>query len=406
MNQLKLSKLRRFKQYLIDESVYNKKSIIRSLISNSCSLAYSEPESQPCDILFLYVSKALNYRCDPLKRVLTQKGFLTADEAIMPPKNVLLNRYLCKPKISYPKEFLYEAAYAQYIVKKYQPKILITFMDSSILSVFLREEMKPFGKVINIAHGVTCDTNLFSMIDFDYLFLFGKRSLENLKRNKVLFGTTRVVLTGSPFITPDFILPANYAKKNILFFSSWIPKNERDLILNNFNIVRDWAKLHQEYHLYVKLHPSPLEDPMVWEKLAHGIRNITILDKKVDTKEALENVSLAVVLWSCASFEASILNRPVVIVNNCDREENFLYLENFFLPRSRSAEELHANILLTFDNYDFYLGKCKEFINYHFEHVHDSITYIADCIESIYRDCETFPVCELHENTAILENSN
>jgi len=379
------------------------KNIVKKLVYNF-PLIYSEPILQPCDILFLHINKSEIYRYAPLKQNLANRGFSISDEVILSAKEIILNRYLTKTKRVYPNEFTVIASYAKYIVKKYQPKILITSIDSSIISVFLRNEMLPFGKVINIAHGVTVDNHLFSMLDFDYLFLFGQRSLENLMRNPVLYGSTKVVLTGSPYITPDFTLPVNYDKKNVLFFSSWMPEESRHILFKNFNMVINWAKAHPEYNLYVKLHPSPLDDPLLWRKLSHGISNITILDKNIGMKEALTNVSLVIVCWSCGSFEASILERPTVVVNDSDFEDNFLYLEKYFLPRARNVAELHRNIINTLENYEYYLNQSNEFIKYHFEHVHDSIEYISNCIESIVKGVETFPTIELHENVRLLED--
>jgi hypothetical protein len=410
MEQTLLLKLSRYLKYQIDKmNLHKKESSVfvrfkKKILNIMVSIASSKPDLQPCDVLFLHIDKSLVNRCDHLRRILLQKGLVVKDDYILSVSDALLNRYVYKSETNVSMEFVYVSSYARFIVTKYQPKVLITFMDSSVISSFLKYEMKPFGKVINIAHGVSNDTYSFSMIDFDYLFLFGKKSFEHLQRNELLFGSTKVVLTGSPYFEPGVLLSPN-CEKNILFFSTWLPEADRELYLGNFTIIRNWAKTHSEYHLYVKLHPSPYENPCIWENLARGIDNITILDKAINIINALENVSLAIVAGcSTSSLEASKYNRPVVLVDKSDIDDNFLCIEKFFLPRSKSVEELNINILKIFGNYEYYLSKCSEYVNLHLEHVDDSVDYIANCIYSILKGNETFPFIELPEKTELLED--
>lgn len=357
-------------------------------------LFYTRPRESKCDIMLLHESKKVIKLHENFYKAIETRGFKIEHDVLQNNMKVVINRMLSKTAYRIPAAFFIEACYAEYIVKKYKPKIMITFMDNSILSTFLKIKMKDYGQVINIAHGITADTFRFSMFDFDYVFLFGQSSLDRIARNKVRFGNTKAVLTGSIFINNDYYLPPNKEKKNIIFISSWIPKQIRAVILRNFAILREYAQQHKEYQFFIKLHP--LEDRSVWEKISYGISNITILDQETGLKEAIGNVSLIIHQWSNASIEAALLNRPSISLNSGKMHDDYLSGDKFFLPKATDVQSLHERICKIHENYDYYLKKCKEYASYHLERI-DSIEYACDCIESIYYGREDFPIYPITE---------
>jgi hypothetical protein len=358
------------------------------------NFVYSHPKDKPCDILILYPSANIISRIRPFINLLKNKGFIVATDLTPTPLNALKGRLLARPDRNIPVSLKYFAAYAKYIIKTYRPPILITFMDASLFSPFLRDEMKTYGKVINIAHGFTASTWRFSMTDFDYYFLFGRKSLEALEVNEVRFGNTNIVLTGSVFSDDAYCLPETEPNKNVLFFSSWINHQHKDICLKNFDIVAGWAEAHPEYNLFVKLHPS--EDTDYWVEKSKIINNIHVLDKKTDMKEALIEVSLTIVNWSAASIDSALLKRPFVIVNNSDMSDDYLNAEDFFLPRAKSIKELHDRILQTFDHYELFLQKCEEYTSFHLEKKQGAQEYIANTIATIINggDVPSMPLLE------------
>ncbi len=394
-------KLYRYKAYQESffkhsETISVAKNLIKWILLRS-GLLYSRPQVKECEILILHESGRVIELRKGFSEELERRGFNIQHDLVQTGREIARKRWFSKPGYHLPAEFSIEAGYAEYIIEKYKPKILLTFLDNSVLSVFLRKKMKSYGNVINIAHGVTSDNHLFSMFDFDYVFIFGKSSLKNIKRNPVRFGNTKAVLTGSIFINKDFTLLPNKERTNILFFSSWIPEQVREVVLRNFEVFREYAAQHQEYKFFIKLHP--LEDRSVWEKRAEGVANIDILDQRVDFKEALRSVSLVLHQWSNASIEAALLNRPSISINTGNVSDDYLCCEEFFLPRATDVRSLHERISTVFNDYDYYVGKCEEYASYHLENRY-AIDYVCDCIESIYKGREDFPV---HYITETLE---
>ena len=326
---------------------------------------------------------------------LIQKGFRVECEVISK-RRFLLHGLFNKPK-GISSVFLLEATESNYIVQKYQPKILITFTHNSIISSFFRDDMSAVGgKYINIAHAVLGSEHQFSMFDFDYYFIYGQSSLENIKQNNNRFGSTRLIKTGSIFFPVELSTIPYKKSKNVLFFSTWLPDFVRDILVDNANIVIDWAKEHPDYTLYIKMHH--LEDPEFIKGLATGIKNIVILDKSVSMIDALTNVSIVLTSWSNASIEAASANRPVVVVNNSDILDNYLHFEKYFLQRCKSTVELHNSIEKVLTDYEYFIGQCEKFTSFHLEYQRDSLDYIVYCIEEVYSDREVFDFVETDEN--------
>ena len=356
---------------------------------------YSQPEPTPCDVLFLMGYGA---RLDGLLRAVRAKGF-TLYRQPLAAKAVLKQKMLCPPDTSLPRPLYYYDALAKFLVRKYQPKVVCGSLDFSPFASFLRRELQASGgKLINIAHGLTSSGYKCTMFDFDYYFLFGQSSFNYIETNPVRVGSTRAVLTGSPFVTPDFDLPPNMKKKVVLFFSQI--KYERfavrDALIDNTKIVIDWARAHPEFHLLVKNHPGG--DAKSVQSLCQGVPNITVLPKTTSMVDAVKQASLTISTASNATLEAAVLGRPAVIVNKSDLWPNYLSLEDFFLPRATSVEELHQNIQQTFDQYNGFLQKAREFSVFHLTHTTGAVEFMADCIEAISRDEEPFTWIPIEEN--------
>ncbi|GAI03241.1 unnamed protein product, partial [marine sediment metagenome] len=261
-------------------------------------------------------------------------------------------------------------------------------MEDSILSIFLKKEMERInGKLIDIAHGITPNSQRYSMFDFHYYFMIGQSSVDSAFRQKRRYGNTKIVKAGSFRMDKEFTLPINKESKKLVFFSSWLRKDIRGIILKNYNLLAKWARVQQNYNLAIKLHP--LEEESIIKSIFKNIPNVTFLPKEISMKVALADVSLALGMWSCALIDAAVLNRPVVIINDSDMED-FLELENYFLPRARTVEEIQERVEETFARYDEYLERTRYFVSRHLEHTVDSVRYIASCIKSISEGKEDF----------------
>ena len=371
----------------INNKMYKK--VLKSFASIYALIFYRRKlKKKSCDILLLPDWPGGIKRAKKLITELEYNNFHVLCDVIPPPQKILLNRLFIKTERVAPSSYRFFEYYAAYIVRKYQPRILLTFMDSSGFSIFLKNEMEKIGgQVINIAHGVTGDSELFTMFNFHYYFVFGQSSVDAIFRQKTRYGNTKLVKVGSFLIDKEFNLPVNRESKKLLFLPSWLRRSVRDVSLKNFNLLARWARLQKNYQLVIKHHP--LEDESIIRSIFNNIPNVKFLPKEINMQGALENISLVLTCWSVASLEAAVLNRPVVIINDSDLPD-FLELENYYLPRARTVEEIQNRIEDTFARYDEFLKRSKDFVRRHLEHTTDSIPFMVNCIKSIYQEKEDF----------------
>ncbi len=363
----------------------------------------------PCDILVLPSGPADLRQTKGVWENLEKFGYniIYADYEL---KSIFLNAFLSKEKIEpeIPTSIFFFAAYCKFLLNKYNPKTVCVFYHHNMIPSFLMKYKSEVQKIVHIPHGMQPDHAIYTSYDFDYYMVFGQSSVDSILKKKLRIGNTKLVKIGSTTLRENYNLDPNRNNKSILFFSDWLPEklpNERKL----FKIVCEWAKEHPEYKLFIKLHP--VEKGVIIREYAAGIHNIEILDKSVNIKDALEPVSICIVSWSVASIEAAQMNRPVVVANfrkyDPDSDDyivsdSFLHLEKFFPKRATDKDELHDRISEVVRDYDKYLGKCKEFVQFHLEHTTDSNKFAAQVISNIHTDNIGFAYTEVEETLEAL----
>lgn len=365
---------------------------------------FNETKKTPCDVLVLPLGPLNIDQTKGIWDELKKHGYdivFVNDDL----KSTFLKAFFSKQKVEseIPSSIFIYAAYCKYLLNKYNPKTICSFHPYNMIPSFLMKYKKDNTKIVHIPHGMQPEYHLYTSYDFDYYLVFGQSSIEAIKKKKLRIGSTNLVKTGSTTLKKDYTLEPNKELKNVLFFSDYWPERypkERRL----FEIVCGWAKDHPEYNLIIKQHPVEKGD--VLKTYAKGIANIEVLDKSVTIKEALRRTSLCIVSWSVASLEAAQMNRPTVVANfrkydpNSEdyiKSDSFLHLENFFPSRATTKEELHDRITEVFNDYDKYLGKCKEYVKYHLEYTTDANEIAAQVISQIHEDKIGFESTEVKE---------
>ncbi len=348
------------------------------------------------DILIIHGNAIGRSRMQKLKDRLLTNGYSIKRIIIHSPSEILRKRKLFRLDSEAPLDYKFLEYYSGYLVKYYNPKIIICSLDSNPLAIFLKRQLNiTGGKLVNLAHGITCATELFRVFHFHYYFVYGDMSVDSVKRQSIRYGETKLVPSGSYFIEEDFTLPINREMKKLLFFSSSSSHHlYGEALRESFLMLAKWANSQDRYHLYIKHHP--IEDPSVIKSIFKDITNVTFLPSSMNIKDSMRDVSAVINGWSTASIEAALMNRPTVILNPLDVED-FPELQRYYGKNSRTPEELSENIAELFDNYDHYLEVNKSFVARHLYRSTDSIKYIADCIDSIVKgreDFETVPVTE------------
>ncbi len=371
-----------------------------SFISLFISRKFITLAVKPCDILFLHASeksKALQLR-DPLIAELRSKGLTVLEDAQQRPSLILKKRLLTRYKYNIPFKHLFIASYIQYIVETYRAKIIITDRNGSVYSTLLKEAVQPYGKLVHMAHCVATDNFArFSMIDYDYYFLYGTSSLDKIMNRQVRYGSTMAVLTGPYFSDKDFNLEKNDAVKNILLFGIYPDLEKKASYQLVYDIVKDWAEKNPEYTLYFKPHPRSHNN--YWMNTSKTIKNIVILEATEKLASCLSTISITLSIYTNAVIDSALLNRPSLMVSSENMKDlgDELDLEKFYLPRATNPEQLQANINTVLNDYSHYVEQAKYFAKYHLEYQQDSIEYIANCLVSITNNQEDFPIVEIDE---------
>ncbi len=365
-------------------------------------------KSIQCDILVWGDYKGQIKRSENLWNKLRKKGYKIeyySQETSFPPKFLFKQRLDLNPKI--PAAIFINYVLAKLITTKYNFSILADYHNFEITSVLIKNELKPSQKNIFIPHSIIFNTYKHSTFTFDYYFVFGKSSVENIKKNTSRLGSTKLVEAGSAFIPKNFSLPNCHNYKNILFFSNWAIHKYRESN-KGLQIALNWAKKHQDYNLFIRLHP--LENEAYIKKATKNIPNVIIQNKSLSLKASLLNISICLTTISTATVEAAILNRPSLVVldvifdpnsDNILKADSYLQLEKFFPKRAGNADDLHKRILQISNNYDFYVQKCKEYANFHIAQPHKATEYMAEVIEKIYHNKIDFPYIEIPQNIKI-----
>lgn len=423
MNQIQQRKLLAYKNYSKSTSItkpdqsspIKKTNLLRKIVNSllktllvKTNIFYSKPYKNKVDILFLHSYPGGPKRIVKLTDMLQNEGISVQNKIFSPIKS-LLRRNISKPIYDLHKDLVLPAACAKYIVEKYQPKVLVTFTNSSLISPFIKKEMHGRGSYVNISHAVSAFGG--PIIDFDYYFLLGKSSMQNMYKKPVRIGNTKAVLAGSPFMDFNEDNNANFINnpkkfKNILYFSNYATGTKSyefglDKIANrNAKIVIEWAQKNSDFKLFVK--PHPLEDPSIIRELSKGTVNIKILDKSISFKEALKDVPVVINTWSNASIEAAMFGRPSVILNDSDMLDDYLHLEKFFPLRAKDVDGLTQRISQVINNYEFYVSRAKDFLFFHIDRS-NSIEYITECLVRLCKGEKIDKVIPIKEELKGLE---
>lgn len=388
MDEVSQKKLLAYRRYLLAAYPRNESRINqlgKHLLPWLPKVLFSAPKPLNTDVLFLHGYAGAQQRLDTLTRTIESHKLRVRHKDLLPLRSVILNREISHCDQDLHPDLIGMASYARYLVDAFRPKVLVTMTNDSLLSPFLKRFMKGIGTYVNIAHGVVPNEPGHDMIDFDYSFLFGQSSLDNLLKNNVRVGTAKVIFTGSPFYQPkdvrnQFLRHETDSRiRRILLLTQWSPNLQSLMRLQEDAIamILNWLPHSPATELQVKLHPLDPTDKIarVFEKS----NSVTILPKSVSLFEALHANHVVLHLWSNSSIEAASLGIPSISLTKSSYAQDYLHIGQFFGPPAENAEQLESAIDCLFQDLD---NGSKQAIRYFQHHIHrdDSIEYIANCL--------------------------
>lgn len=330
-------------------------------------LAIVGEQGEGCDFLLLQSTAKIIplQRKRLLKEALLARGCSLVETALPEPSEILYGRMLCQPLQSVPTRYFGLAAHAQWLVERYQPRILLNDRNGSLYSPFLRLALNARQSLmVHLAHATTLESSRrLGMNDYDYYFLFGRSSLDALQKRSLRFGSSTAVLAGSHMIDSAYDLaPAEPCLRTLLILGVGPDKEKEAGYRATYQVLLDWAREHPEYRVLVKAHPRSRVP--FWQKAADELPQIKVLPRDCSLADALGCSSLVVNIMSNAVIEAALAQRPIIYVNASSAQDIFAQ-EHFFGACVTSVSHLKLRVLAVENDYASALQNSQAFAEYH-----------------------------------------
>lgn len=342
-------------------------------------------KSEPCDFLLLQSAP----KVIPLQRKklliegLCGRGYNLVETALQEPRTILHERLLRMPPFTVPTRYFGLAAYAQWLVEQYQPRILLNDRNGSLYSPFLRLALNARNSLlVHLAHATTVESSRrLSMNDYDYYFLFGQSSLQALQARTLRFGSSTAVLAGSHMIDDSYLMPPPDPQTRTLLVLGVGPDKEKlREYQDTYALLAGWARRHPEYRLLVKRHPR--SQVAFWREAAGSADNIELLPDGCTLAEALARASIVVNILSNAVIEAALAGRPVLCVDLGGQPDIFQQ-QRFFGAVIRSEDELERRLQAVEADFAQALGQSRAFAEFHLAQGAAGLSSTLKALESL-----------------------
>ncbi|MGK9066717.1 glycosyltransferase family protein [Stutzerimonas chloritidismutans] len=339
--------------------------------------------TEPCRFLLLQSSqKVISYRRKQrFMEALRGRGHDLTETALPIAAEILADRKLVRPPEPVPMRYFGYAAYAEWLVERYQPSILLNDRNGSLYSPFLRLSLNRRKRLlVHLAHATTVEASRrLGMNDYDYYFAFGRSSLDALKARRLRFGDTRVVLSGSHMVDQAYDLPAaDPTLKALLVLGVGPDKEKQPDFQKTYALLREWSRGNPDYHVMVKLHPR--SRGVFWRKAASELDHVEVLSAEVSLAQALARSRVVVNIMSNAVIEAALAGRPVLYVAVGAQKDIFSQAA-YFGPRIENIELLSERVRALEPNASAL--KARAFAEYHLANGIAGLTSTVEHLERL-----------------------
>ncbi|MDR2508503.1 MAG: O-antigen ligase family protein [Candidatus Accumulibacter sp.] len=323
----------------------------------------------PCDFLLLQSAPkvvALN-RKRGLKAALREHGHRLTEIALPEARDILRHRQLQRPPQALPLRYFLFAAHAEWLAERYRPRILLNDRNGSLYSPFLRLSLqRRGGLLVQLAHAATLEDSLkLSMNDYDYYFLFGQSSLDALRQRPLLFGDSRAILAGSHMVDDAYDLPPAEAQRDVVLILGVGPDKEKETgYQRSYQLLRDWLAAHPERRALIKAHPRSVVP--FWTDAAKTLENLLVLPRETTLAQALEQSGIVINIMSNAVIEATLAQRPVLVVN-LSGEADIFQQSRFLGAEIHDLDTLEREFLRIQQDYAESLSRSRAFASFHLE---------------------------------------
>lgn len=236
----------------------------------------------------------------------------------------------------------YRAANVVQILRRYRPRVLVTFEENNVNGALHGYVGRRFGvPVVAVAHAYSAGQTRRDS-PFDYHVVFGRASADNIRRmNGVIDGD--ILPLGSPLHDevvrrPDE--PPTPTRHRILLISNCPLPGREAAWRQEFVLLRDVLERFPTYHFLFKPHYS--EDASVPAAVLGPLGNVSFAPRDARLDGCVDRTGAAVMLhypFSNAGFEVMLGRRPLMIFNKDGWSDSFGFVARG-VPEARTADRL------------------------------------------------------------------
>lgn len=340
---------------------------------------------EPCDILLLQSApKVIKLQRKKLLIDGLSKHHSLIESALQEPRAILAQCLLKPPLQKVPLRYFGYAAYAEWLVEHYQPRILLNDRNGSLYSPFLRLALNARDRLlVHLAHATTVEhSQRLSMNDYDYYFLFGQSSLDALQARALRFGTSKVVLVGSHMVDQAFSAPTTQLGKVVLVLGVGPDKEKETGYQRTYALIRDWATQNESYSVLFKAHPR--SRAVFWHEAARTLKNVSVLPVTCGLADALAQATLVISIMSNAVVEAALAQRPIIYVN-LSGDVDMLNQARYFGADVDSSLRLSQAVERVYGGIAAALAASERFSEYHLANGVHGLDRNIECLQSLLR---------------------
>lgn len=291
-----------------------------------------------CDVLLVHPSLK-SYQQGRKKtfiQMLKDAGLTVEEYVEKKDRDTFLNREFF-PLRKVPFVFKWEAYHANYILKKYQAKVILTERNGWVIPSFIKKIRQQNSIVIHLAHSVVTEqSSKYEYYDYDFYFLYGESSFEYLSTLANSYGACRVAFKGPYFFYDDRKYnKSKDATKNITFLCSGPDFEMLAAYVEMCGWVKKLIELNNINKLYIKCHPRG--DNKQWVEFSQEYLGRVEIVESLSLSDSLDHSKYAVMGYTNAIVDAAYYGIPIIMLGD---SLDFFNINKFALPWAKNYEEL------------------------------------------------------------------
>jgi hypothetical protein len=369
----KLGKHTRGKREKGKENIERTGKMLKFLTRFTSNLSHDISGRFHTDFLFLYSSSVHRDIVHELVSQMEGKKIIELEEHTSTTKNIeyilegLKYMNLAEDVQCILPEKLY-VSFVRYmgIITSFMPRVVVTFNESTSAAGIISSICRRMGSVsVNIAHSISAKTPLFQNSPYDYHFVYGEKSKQNIiENNGIIDG--EIIPVGALKMDKLFRTHAvQDITKKILIVGSWKGHFLDEIVDYMYTIVSEGVEFMKDLTFVYKPHPLEVGKRNAYVEKFRPFGNCVIIPPDSDLLEVLDSVDMAILGWSAVGLEAAIRRKPVVVMNPCSIPDWLSYRESGFGMEAQTTEDLQKAVATVYENYRYYTEKAREFVGTH-----------------------------------------